>query len=111
MIKSPLRYPGGKSRAIDLISSLVPAFDEYREPFLGGGSLFIHLKQIFPNKIFWVNDLYDKLYKFWKYSQKDMNGLVDKIYEWKSKYVNGKELYKFLNANLSSFRRLQRIGF
>ncbi|MDR3196060.1 MAG: DNA adenine methylase [Endomicrobium sp.] len=108
MIKSPLRYPGGKSRAIDLISSLVPAFDEYREPFLGGGSLFIHLKQIFPNKIFWVNDLYDELYKFWKYSQKDMNGLVDKIYEWKSKYVNGKELYKFLNANLSSFNGLEK---
>jgi DNA adenine methylase len=52
MIKSPLRYPGGKSRAVDLISSLIPDFDDYREPFLGGGSLFINLKQIFPSKIF-----------------------------------------------------------
>jgi site-specific DNA-adenine methylase len=36
MIKSPLRYPGGKSRAVDLISTLLPAFDEFREPFLDG---------------------------------------------------------------------------
>ena len=63
MIKSPLRYPGGKSRALKLISKLLPEFDEYREPFLGGGSIFIYAKQRFPNKKFWVNDLYFELYK------------------------------------------------
>ena len=35
MIKSPLRYPGGKSRAIVQISDLVPEFKEFREPFVG----------------------------------------------------------------------------
>jgi len=40
MIKSPLRYPGGKSKAVNLIASLAPGFDEFREPFLGGGSVF-----------------------------------------------------------------------
>jgi DNA adenine methylase len=44
MIKSPLRYPGGKSRSVDLISKIIPDFDEFREPFLGGGSIFIHTK-------------------------------------------------------------------
>ncbi len=47
MIKSPLRYPGGKSRAIKLFSTLIPEFDEFREPFLGGGSIFIYAKQRF----------------------------------------------------------------
>lgn len=108
MIKSPLRYPGGKSRAVDLISSLAPDFDEYREPFLGGGSLFINLKQIFPNKVFWINDLYEELYKFWKYSREDMRGLVDKICEWKSKYANGKKLYKFLKTNTANFNDLEK---
>lgn len=51
-IKSPLRYPGGKSRAIELISTLVPEFQEFREPFVGGGSVFIYLKQKYPNKKF-----------------------------------------------------------
>ena len=40
MIKSPLRYPGGKSRAIEKIIPLIPAFEEFREPFVGGGSVF-----------------------------------------------------------------------
>jgi len=43
-IKSPLRYPGGKSRAISQITEHLPTnFTEYWEPFVGGGSLFIHL--------------------------------------------------------------------
>ena len=43
MIKSPLRYPRGKSRAVDLIATLVPQLDEFRDPFLDGGSIFIYL--------------------------------------------------------------------
>ena len=45
-VKSPLRYPGGKSKAIKQIFSYVPKFKEFREPFLGGGSVFFALKQI-----------------------------------------------------------------
>ena len=44
MIRSPLRYPGGKSRAVERVAALVPKFDEFREPFVGGGSVFIYLK-------------------------------------------------------------------
>ena len=29
MIKSPLRYPGGKSRAVETIAKLIPDFDEF----------------------------------------------------------------------------------
>lgn len=108
MIKSPLRYPGGKSRAVELISKLLPEFEEYREPFLGGGSIFIYAKQRFPNKKFWVNDLYLELYKFWEMAQKDVDALIEKIYEWRNKFPIGKELHKFLNANLESFNDLER---
>ncbi len=108
MIKSPLRYPGGKSRSVDLISTIIPEFDEFREPFLGGGSIFIYAKQRFPNKIFWVNDLYLELYKFWEMTQKNVDALVDKIYEWRNQFPNGKELHKFLNENLANFNDLER---
>jgi len=108
MIKSPLRYPGGKSRAVDLISALIPEFDEFREPFLGGGSVFIYAKQRFPNKKFWVNDLYLELFKFWEMTQKDVDKLIDKIYVWKNEFPIGKELHKFLNTNLESFNDLER---
>ena len=58
MIKSPLRYSGGKSRVVKIIAPLIPEFDEYREPFVGGGSVFVYLKQKYPNKKYWINDLY-----------------------------------------------------
>ncbi len=108
MIKSPLRYPGGKSRSVKIISALIPEFDEFREPFLGGGSIFIRAKQRFPNKKFWVNDLYFELYKFWEMTQKDVCKLVEKIYEWRIQFPVGKELHKFLNENLDGFDDLER---
>ena len=108
MIKSPLRYPGGKSRSVDLISTIIPEFDEFREPFLGGGSIFIYAKQRFPNKKFWINDLYFELYKFWEMTQKDVDALIDKVYEWRNQFQVGKELHKFLNENLASFNDLER---
>lgn len=108
MIKSPLRYPGGKSRAVKVIAELIPEFDEFREPFLGGGSIFIYAKQRFPNKNFWVNDLYFELYKFWEMTQKDGDALVEKIYEWRGQFPVGKELHKFLNKHLDGFNDLER---
>ncbi len=108
MIKSPLRYPGGKSRAVETIAKLIPDFDEFREPFLGGGSVFIYARQRFPNKTFWVNDIYFELFKFWEMSQKDIDALIDKIYEWREKFPVGKELHKFLNENLERFNDLER---
>lgn len=43
--KTPLRYPGGKTRAAEMLTSSAPYFEEYREPFIGGGSVFIKMKQ------------------------------------------------------------------
>jgi len=108
MLKSPLRYPGGKSRAVDTIAKLIPDFDEFREPFLGGGSVFVYAKQRFPNKKFWINDLYPELYKFWEMTQKDVDAVIAKVYEWKKKYTIGKELYQFLNENHEKFNDLER---
>lgn len=108
MIKSPLRYPGGKSRAVETIARIIPDFDEFREPFVGGGSIFIYAKQHFPNKKFWINDIYLELYKFWEMSQKDVNALITQIYEWREKFPVGKELHRFLNENLANFNDLER---
>ncbi|MDR1140043.1 MAG: DNA adenine methylase [Planctomycetaceae bacterium] len=108
MIKSPLRYPGGKSRAVELIASLLPEFDEFREPFLGGGSVFVYAKQKYPYRKFWGNDLYLELYKFWEYAQKDIETLIAKIYEWRKRFTVGKELHRFLNQNITKFNDLEK---
>ena len=102
MIKSPLRYPGGKSRAVDLISSIIPTYDEYREPFLGGGSVFINQKQKHPNKKFWINDLYYELYKFWEMTQKDSEHVILQIRKFKYLFPFGKDLHRYLIDNISN---------
>ncbi|MDQ3022108.1 MAG: DNA adenine methylase [Bacteroidota bacterium] len=103
MIKSPLRYPGGKSRAVKLISNLIPSFEEYREPFLGGGSLFVYLKQLYPTKRYWINDIYFELYKFWCLAQNNPDALIKKIRSLKDRFLNGKELHRYLIDNINSF--------
>lgn len=110
MIKSPLRYPGGKSRVADLIASLIPEFDEYREPFVGGGSVFINLKQKFPDKQYWINDLHPNLYKFWEQSQSELDLMVHQIDLWKNGqfYGNGKLLYNHLTSHIDNFCTIEK---
>ena len=66
--KTPLRYPGGKSKAIKKLFEHFPdltTYDEYREPFIGGGSVAIAVTKKNPDMKIWVNDLYKPLYNFW----------------------------------------------
>ena len=108
MIKSPLRYPGGKSRAVKIIAPLVPEFDEFREPFLGGGSVFVYFKQKYPNKKYWINDIYPNLYHFWMQTQQNPNKLIEQIQQWKNEFENGKELHRFLTENIENFDFLKK---
>jgi len=108
MINSPLRYPGGKSRAVKIIAPLVPEFDEFREPFLGGGSVFVYFKQKYPNKKYWINDIYPNLYHFWKQTQQNPNQLIEQIQQWKDEFENGKELHQFLIEHIVKFDNLKK---
>ncbi|NOX18004.1 MAG: DNA adenine methylase [Chlorobi bacterium] len=111
MIKSPLRYPGGKSRAVKIIAPLVPSFDEFREPFLGGGSVYVYFKQKFPQKKFWINDIYRNLYLFWKETRDDVDDLIKQIVEWREEYSGeekGKKLHRFLIENINEFDDLKK---
>jgi DNA adenine methylase len=99
MIKSPLRYPGGKSKAINQIAKYLPDnFSEFREPFVGGGSLFIYLKQRFPHLKIWINDLNRELFLFWKCAQSHLPKLVSEIRDIKDKHTNGKSLFEVLTT-------------
>ena len=88
-LKTPLRYPGGKSRACTKLDQYIPNLDgykEYREPFLGGGSVAIHITKKYPHLQIWVNDLYEPLVNFWKTLQDDGYDLYKRLQELKSRY-------------------------
>ena len=88
-LKTPLRYPGGKSRACTKMDVYIPDlrdYKEYREPFLGGGSVAIHITKKYPHLDIWVNDLYEPLYNFWRVLQDDGYELYKRLQELKSRY-------------------------
>jgi len=97
--KTPLRYPGGKSRACTKMDQyLLKVSDciEYREPFLGGGSVAVHITKKYPHLDIWVNDLYEPLYNFWKVLQDDSNALYETLCDLKSRHPepkSAKELF------------------
>tara|TARA_B100000965_G_scaffold194318_1_gene162259 strand:- start:1557 stop:2408 length:852 start_codon:yes stop_codon:yes gene_type:complete len=98
-LKTPLRYPGGKSRAVKKMSQFLPdmkRYKEYREPFLGGGSVALYMTQTYPHLEIWVNDLYEPLYNFWTQLQDEANEITTKLRTFKTTHPTpekAKELF------------------
>jgi len=112
-IKSALRYPGGKSRAIKYILPMIKkvSFTEYREPFIGGGSVFLSVKQNIGNiDKFWINDINYDLYCFWKILKNKPDELCCAIMNIKNSWENGRELYNYYmqDTNYTEFERAVR---
>lgn len=65
--RSALRYPGGKQKAIEQIATVFPdSAREYREPLVGGGSVYLHARSIGFAKKYWINDKFKELVSFWQ---------------------------------------------
>ena len=90
-LKTPLRYPGGKSRALSKLFQFIPdlsRYTEYREPFLGGGSVALEIGKRYPHLKIWVNDLYDPLYNFWRQIQDNGEQVQKELKDLKSIHCN-----------------------
>ena len=79
--KSPLRYPGGKTRAVKILTTYVQTYFPERKtvlsPFFGGGSFELFL---YSNKYkVYGNDLFKPLYIFWKVLLSNPELLKEKV--------------------------------
>jgi DNA adenine methylase len=111
LIKNVLRYPGGKSKAVEKIIANIPAnIKEFREPMVGGGSVSLVVKQIFPNVKVKINDLNYDLICFWKTLRDNPDELIKEIRKIKETYKDGRELYDELitKNNGNDFERAVR---
>lgn len=79
--KSPLRYPGGKTRAIKILDEYISKYYPDRKlllsPFFGGGSFELFLTT--KGYTVFANDLFTPLYTFWTTKQTNCSGLIEKI--------------------------------
>ena len=99
-LKTPLRYPGGKSRACTKLDQFIPDlsnYTEYREPFLGGGSVALYLTKKYPDLNIWVNDLYEHLYNFWVQLRDNGIEMRNELSQLKQRYpdpVSARKLFE-----------------
>ena len=59
--KPLIKWPGGKSSEIRQFLPLIPEFERYIEPFVGGGALYFYLR---PRKAI-INDISENLMDFY----------------------------------------------
>lgn len=80
-----IKWPGGKSREIDMIKDLIPeCFDRYIEPFFGGGALYFHLN---PKQAA-INDLSAPLMNFYRQVKEDTFQLKSLLYGYAESMAN-----------------------
>lgn len=117
--KSILRWPGGKTRAVRLFSSIIPQRDEIVSPFFGGGSFEIAM----ANSGVKVHgyDADPALVAFWHEAISDPEGLAvlverhspmnkAKFYALKDEMASGTMSRKELAAALFVINRCARAG-
>jgi DNA adenine methylase len=99
--KSPLRYPGGKQKAIQQISEMFPAYaDEYREPMVGGGSVYFSARNKNFSKTYWINDLFSELIAFWTCVQDSDTcaKLMVELEQLRSSFGSAEEIKKYFHC-------------
>jgi len=107
--KSPLRYPGGKTRACKIIDDIIlqhfdiTGFDTIISPFFGGGSFEFYLQNKYGLKLI-VNDKFTPLYNFWKQVKVNKTILCEELRKIKSvskqQFTSYRNTIMNLNANL-----------
>jgi len=84
MNQSPLRYPGGKTRACKILDEIVcqyyniSEFDRIISPFFGGGSFEFHLQNKYHLPII-ANDKFTPLANFWRVCKTNQGELVAEL--------------------------------
>ncbi|NHZ85551.1 MAG: Dam family site-specific DNA-(adenine-N6)-methyltransferase [Planctomycetia bacterium] len=90
-----LRWAGGKTWLLKNISSFLPdSFNNYHEPFLGGGSVFFYLKP--PNNSFLSDSNIELINAF-----QQIRDNVDTVISFLSTYTNTKTIYYRIRNSLS----------
>ena len=88
MIRTPIKWLGGKQRiAKEVVSMFHPEHNNYFEPFLGGGSLFLtYLQEKQHERQFFLSDLNEDIIGWWRAVQSDVDSLLHELYFIKALY-------------------------
>ena len=71
-----LKWAGGKSQLLAQLQAHIPDFQNYYEPFLGGGALFFHLASTRPNFRAYLSDRNLELVNAYRVVKSDVGRLI-----------------------------------
>jgi DNA adenine methylase len=85
-----LKWAGGKQRLLSVFDPFLPEdFEDYYEPFLGGGAVFFYLNHIGRIKKALLSDLNNELMNVWRLIRDDVERVIAQL----SEYEYDKDLY------------------
>lgn len=85
-----LKWAGGKRQLLNEIKQLVPSFNNYFEPFIGGGAVFLNIS---PQKAY-ISDINSELINMYKVIKDNPHELMLDL----SKHKNTKEYFEYIRA-------------
>ncbi|VVB87332.1 D12 class N6 adenine-specific DNA methyltransferase [uncultured archaeon] len=106
-----IKWAGGKTQLLNQFVDFFPKkFNKYFEPFLGSGAVFYYIKNLYPDKEFFLSDNNKELIHCYEIIQNDLEGLLDLLKEHRSKHC--KEYYYYQRSvdtkNLSKIEAVAR---
>lgn len=116
-----LRWAGGKKWLLKHIDKYLPkeGFNNYHEPFLGGGAIFFYLQ---PDKKSFLNDLNGELIDTYECVKQDVEEVIDELRKFKNteecyykvrqkKYQKpARKAAQFIFLNQTSFNGIYRVN-
>jgi DNA adenine methylase len=100
MVKSPLKYLGGKSRQLGMILPLLPGGEAGRivEPFCGSAVVSVN----HPSRTKWLNDIDAHIMALWRAVMRDPDGLIDDCERIWKQYPNTREGFELARARFNA---------
>jgi len=112
MNQSPLRYPGGKTRACKILDEIVSqhfnisAYDSIISPFFGGGSFEFYMQNKYQLRII-ANDKFAPLANFWRVCKTNRDELVVEL-EKKIDRISKTEFLEYRAQIMQEARQLEK---
>lgn len=94
-----LKWPGGKERELSILKDYFPEeINNYYEPFVGGGSVYLNIQA----ERYYINDLYDELYDFYALCLSNSTVFHDRLYDLNDLWM---DVTTFFDQNIDLFNR------
>ena len=107
IVKSNLRWPGGKSKMTKILDKFFPKdADKYLEVFTGGGSVLLHIVQKLNPSIVYANDIDSNLINYYNEVKNNPQLIIDECLEVKNNNIKetfAKEFSK-LDSNVKELK-------